>query len=60
MYTVIGADEHEVTLLNPWGKNNAPSGSTAGPVFTMSWKDHAHPGTSPWGDALDEVRRWRA
>ena len=54
VYTVIGADEHEVTLLNPWGKNNAPSGSTVGPVFTMSWKDfHAQfgditVGATPW------------
>lgn len=54
VYTVIGADEHGVTLLNPWGKNNAPSGSTVGPVFTMSWKDfHAQfgditVGATPW------------
>ena len=54
VYTVIGADEHGVTLLNPWGKNNAPSGSTVGPVFTMSWQDfHAQfgdvtVGATPW------------
>ena len=39
-YTVVGADEHGVTLTNPWGKNVIPgSKDEAKATFTMSWED---------------------
>ena len=40
-YTVIGADENGVTLINPWGHNDCSDGSKSrtGATFTMSWED---------------------
>ena len=40
-YTVVGADENGVTLINPWGLNNRSIKGTGdtGATFTMSWED---------------------
>ena len=40
-YTVVGADENGVTLINPWGHNDRSDGSKSrtGATFTMSWED---------------------
>lgn len=40
-YTVVGANENGVTLINPWGHNNRSDGSdtSTGATFTMSWED---------------------
>ena len=40
-YTVVGADENGVTLINPWGRNylSGDNGVHTDASFTMSWKD---------------------
>ena len=40
-YTVVGANENGVTLINPWGHNDRSDGSKnrTGATFTMSWED---------------------
>ena len=40
-YTVVGADENGVTLINPWGHNKLSDNPDihTDATFTMSWKD---------------------
>lgn len=52
VYTVISADEENLTLRNPWGHNNE-TGEPKDGVFIISWDEYADRFvTTSWGEPL--------